>query len=353
MFELIENTLQIISKISSSNCSYLLMVKTDGFKVLTILGGKPEEFDLVNDYLFNLKKTDSLDCNSVQLKDLAKSNSYNSCFIKDLILDNEKNQAVYILLFAEEANQYSIESINYIMAVLPVLSRQVKKWLESTEFENSHQGVLINDNSQVLSEGNGLLNNWEENFNCLIETSPDLVFILDGEGKFLLINKSGLELLEYSPENLKGKHFTEFVDPEHFTKITNLFNEALIKKTTVNFEVSLLSKYEITIPLEINCRVIEKDENIIGMIGIGRNVGEKNRYEVELNKLKPKILEANRIIRVERTRAQQKKSLIDELNRLKQEFISNISHEFRTPLASIIGFSETLASDPNLPLEMK
>lgn len=353
MYELIENTLQIISKISSSKCSYLLLVKSDGFKVLTILGAKPEEFDLVNDYIFNLKKADRLDCDSVQLKSLIKSNSYGSCFLKDLFFDNEKNQAVYILLFAEEANQFSSECINYIMAVLSVLSRQVKKWLEQNKFENWQQGVLINDNSQTPSDGNGLLNNWEENFNCLIETSPDLVFILDGEGKFLLINKSGLELLEYSPENLRGKHFTEFVDPEHFTKITNLFNEALIKKTTVNFEVSLLSKYEITIPLEINCRVIEKDSNIIGMIGIGRNVGEKNKYEVELSKLKPKILEANRIIKVERTRAQQKKSLIDELNRLKQDFVSNISHEFRTPLASIVGFSETIESDPDLPPEMK
>jgi two-component system phosphate regulon sensor histidine kinase PhoR len=45
--------------------------------------------------------------------------------------------------------------------------------------------------------------------------------------------------------------------------------------------------------------------------------------------------------------------MIDELNRLKSEFISNISHEFRTTLASIIGFSETIESDPNLPAEMK
>ena len=72
-----------------------------------------------------------------------------------------------------------------------------------------------------------------------------------------------------------------------------------------------------------------------------------------MKQLKPKILEANRIIKVERTRAQQKKSLIDELNRLKQEFVSNISHEFRTPLASIIGFSETIESDPDIPPEMK
>ncbi len=353
MFDLIENTLQIISKISSSKCSYLLQVKSDGFKVLTIWGANPEEFDLVNDYLFNLKKKEELDCDSVKLTSLLKEKSYRSCFLKDLILDNEKNQAVYILLFAEEADKFNNECINNIMSVLPILSRQVKKWLEQNEFENPHSALMINNNSEALLNGNGLLNNWEENFNRLIETSPDLIFILDREGKFLLINKSGLELLEYSTVNLKGKHFTEIVDPEYYTKISNLFNEALVKKTTVNFEVSLLSKYEIAIPIEINSRVVTKDNTVIGMIGIGRNIGEQKKYEVELNKLKPKILEAKRLIKIERTRAQQKKSLIEELNRLRQEFVSNISHEFRTPLASIIGFSETIESDPDLPQEMK
>ncbi|NNL20814.1 MAG: PAS domain-containing sensor histidine kinase [Ignavibacteriaceae bacterium] len=352
MIELIENTLQIISKISSSKCGYLLKVSGDGFKVLTMWGGKPEEFDLVNDYLFNLKKTNELDCNSVNLDNLLKNNSLNSYFLKDLILDNEKNQAVYILLFAEDTNKYENESVNNVVSVLPILSRQVKKLLKQDDFENTQQNILINKSGEDL-DGNGLLNNWEQNFNNLIETSPDLVFILDGEGKFLLVNKSGLEFLEYSANNLKGKHFTEFVDPENQTKVSNLFNEALIKKTAVTFDVSLLSKYENTILMQISCRIIEKDNKVIGMIGIGRNLGKQKNIEVELNKIKPKILEANRLIKIERTRAQQKKSLIEELNRLKQDFVSNISHEFRTPLASIIGFSETIESDPDLPPEMK
>ncbi|MBT8379497.1 MAG: PAS domain-containing sensor histidine kinase [Ignavibacteria bacterium] len=352
MIELIENTLQVISKISSSKCGYLLKVSGDGFKVLTMWGGKPEEFDLVNDYLFNLKKTNELDCNSVNLDNLLKNNSLNSYFLKDLILDNEKNQAVYILLFAEDTNKYENESVNNVVSVLPILSRQVKKLLKQDDFENTQQNILINKSGEDL-DGNGLLNNWEQNFNNLIETSPDLVFILDGEGKFLLVNKSGLEFLEYSANNLKGKHFTEFVDPENQTKVSNLFNEALIKKTAVTFDVSLLSKYENTILMQISCRIIEKDNKVIGMIGIGRNLGKQKNIEVELNKIKPKILEANRLIKIERTRAQQKKSLIEELNRLKQDFVSNISHEFRTPLASIIGFSETIESDPDLPPEMK
>jgi len=65
------------------------------------------------------------------------------------------------------------------------------------------------------------------------------------------------------------------------------------------------------------------------------------------------LTEVNRLLKIERARTTPQKSVVEELNRLKYDFISGISHEFRTTLASIIGFSETIVSDPDLAESMK
>lgn len=40
---------------------------------------------------------------------------------------------------------------------------------------------------------------------------------------------------------------------------------------------------------------------------------------------------------------------IKQIENLRKEFVANVSHEFKTPLTSIIGYTETLQSQPDLP----
>ena len=47
------------------------------------------------------------------------------------------------------------------------------------------------------------------------------------------------------------------------------------------------------------------------------------------------------------------KEQADKANRAKTEFLSSMSHEIRTPLNAIVGFSNSLNENPNLPEEVK
>lgn len=96
---------------------------------------------------------------------------------------------------------------------------------------------------------------------------------------------------------------------------------------------------------------IVKDEKLTGIISVGTNITGNNLNKKKIEELNAKLTEAYRINSIERDRAEQQISILSELNKLKNEFISNVSHELRTPLASIIGFSETIAEDKKLTIE--
>lgn len=199
-----------------------------------------------------------------------------------------------------------------------------------------------------------LLEESEKQLKILFETAEDLIFILDASGNFVLVNANGALALEYLTDEMKGKHVLSFIDDSVKGAFIKAFYQLLASSSVQTFETKFLSKYGKSIIFELNARTIFDDyKKIIGVIAIGRNITSRNSLEDKVKELSNKLVEARRIISVERDRAKQRISVLEELNRLKNEFVSNISHELRTPLASIIGFSETIDSDSSMPEEMR
>jgi len=226
---------------------------------------------------------------------------------------------------------------------MPVYEATEIKYFDGIMFEvhdELHKKVLLEESEKQLK--------------ILFETAEDLIFILDASGNFVLVNANGALALEYLADEMKGKHILAFIDEPAKGTFIKAFQRLIASATVQTFETKFLSKYDKSIIFELNARTIfDESKKIIGVIAIGRNITSRNSLEDKVKDLSHKLVEARRIISVERDRAKQRISVLEELNRLKNEFVSNISHELRTPLASIIGFSETIDSDSAMPDEMR
>lgn len=353
MNPIIENTVNIISKMTASRQGYLLQINDTEYKILNIWGGKSEDFNSLNELLFQLLKAGGIDTEKIidlpTVSTFLKDKYSASFFIKDLIYLSERNLFVYILLFSDNENEFSGEIKIRMLPVLSILSHQIKEWFESQIDMN----VESRGSGTVTAENQIGVNSWEKKFNLLIKTTPDLIFIVDHSGKIILINEASKDHLEYTPHEMKGNRIFDFINKDEISDLNRSFNKVLSEKKSVKFKTNFLTKYGQIFPIELYCRTITENKKVIGLLGVGKDLSEKFRYEKELQKIKPKLVELNRLLSIERSRTLHQKSVVEELNRVKYEFISGISHEFRTTLASIIGFAETIASDPEVTESMK
>ena len=183
-------------------------------------------------------------------------------------------------------------------------------------------------------EAEAALRESEARFRALVDTDPDVIAVVSDAGMLTYMSPSAKAGLGIAAEELLGSlaPLIDLTHPDDLSRVSELFNE-VNKQTGAMAAIEARVKHRalgwrwflITMANRIDY------PSINGYLFNLRDITE--RKEAELATAAALTAQQTAIAELER------------LNRSKSRFLSTISHEFRTPLTAIIGFSEMLATD--------
>ncbi|TET57633.1 MAG: PAS domain S-box protein, partial [Promethearchaeota archaeon] len=179
-----------------------------------------------------------------------------------------------------------------------------------------------------ISEGKSAIQKIQESENkyrTLFESSTDGIYSTDMEGKFIEFNEAFLEMIGYSRKEFLNLHNRQITSPKWYeTEDNNLFTQLSEGESKV-YEKEFIHKNGTTIPVSIRFWILQDEQGDPYRIwAIVRDITESKQMEYKLK----------------------------EINRMKSEFLRRASHELKTPLISIKGYADlilTLYSEELIP----
>jgi len=178
---------------------------------------------------------------------------------------------------------------------------------------------IVEDITDKKKAENELLKN-EQKYRTLFDLAPSGIILSDSEGNIMAANPAFCESLGYTKEEIIGSNVRKFAAPESRNDIENhitLLNEGKTLRHTVR-DITKDGRYRY---MALNETKIPINESEYGILCASNDITERKVFEEELIKAKEKA---------------------EKSDRLKTEFLAQISHEIRTPINSILSFTSYL-----------
>ena len=201
---------------------------------------------------------------------------------------------------------------------------RLKNILELKESERKLK-ILNQELEQKVEERTLDLIKSEEKVKNLINNISDVLIEIDNQGVLTFISPQIIHISEYHSKEVTG---TILIDQIHF-KDRALYQEFLKKalnaKDAISIECRLKHKKGYYVPISIRGSYV-KIKNKNNFYGVIRDITEKRKIDTMINREIKKL---------------------KEVDRIKTDLITRMSHELKTPLISIFSGSEFLLNDYN------
>ncbi len=156
----------------------------------------------------------------------------------------------------------------------------------------------------------------EEKYRKLFESSKEGIAAADMEGNIIDVNDTYLKMLGYSREEILNLNFRDITPQKWHNMEDNLIIKLLTEeKDSSIYEKEFIRKNGTVIPVDIRFWILKDEQgDPARMWAIISDISEHKLIEQELKKI----------------------------NKLKSDFLRRASHELKTPLISIKGFSDLI-----------
>jgi PAS domain S-box-containing protein len=256
-----------------------------------------QEITFHKDLKVDLDHKESLDSGktthfSSEKRFLHKNKSIVWAHISVSLVKNSKNEIYYVVQVFDITERKKIEQQNKLL----------------TEENIKNKAILLNEAKNM--------------YRFLAENTVDLICLHNLDITFQYLSPSVINILGYSPDELEGKSPLDFAHPEDLKYLQNSFTDFINEKVNDSTTARFRAKDGKYIWLETRANIIEKKGVVSGFQSSSRDVTTRKEEEEATEKALSK----------ER-----------ELNELRTNLVSTISHEFRTPMTTIRTSTELIA----------
>ncbi len=142
-----------------------------------------------------------------------------------------------------------------------------------------------------------------ENLETILSSMVEAVIVIDARGKIVHASPNFCQLLELRSKETTDKLYWEVIWNQ---EINDSIREALSQKRAVRKEINIIGPQESFFSMQIS-PVMDRADKLLSLIAIFHDITE-----------------------------------LKKLEKVRAEFVANVSHELKTPLTAIKGFVETL-----------